>query len=156
MPILRPDPLVQNVLQLLAVVGEFPWQSLGLLGKTETVQKMVYRLSEPAVFRHRHTGEEVRTKLFVTNGTGREKSLRLYKGALPLLHWLHPGAYNYYMDSFWNHHFPGDAAHRDRNHRVAEAVALGCRFCPTTCPSSSRRRSARSRRIFPPSTWPGT
>ena len=23
-----------------------------------------------------------------------------------------------------NHHFPGDAAHRDRNHRVAEAVAL--------------------------------
>ena len=50
MPVLRPDTLVQNVLQLLAVVGEFPWQSLGLLGKTETVQKMVYRLSEPAVF----------------------------------------------------------------------------------------------------------
>ena len=124
MPILRPDTLVQNVLQMLAVVGEFPWQSLGLLGKTETVQKMVYRLSEPAAFRHRHTGEEVRTKLFVTNGTGREKSLRLYKGALPLLHWLHPGAYEYYMESFWNHHFPGDAAHRDRNHRVAEAVAL--------------------------------
>ena len=124
MPVLRPDTLVQNVLQLLAVVGEFPWQSLGLLGKTETVQKMVYRLSEPAVFRHRHTGEEVRTKLFVTNGKGREKSLRLYKGALPLLHWLHPGAYEYYMENFWNHHFPGDAAHRDRNHRVAEAVAL--------------------------------
>ena len=124
MPILRPDTLVQNVLQMLAVVGEFPWQSLGLLGKTETVQKMVYRLSEPAAFRHRHTGEEVRTKLFVTNGKGREKSLRLYKGALPLLHWLHPRAYEYYMESFWNHHFPGDAAHRDRNHRVAEAVAL--------------------------------
>lgn len=124
MPVLRPDTLVQNVLQLLAVVGEFPWQSLGLLGKTETVQKMVYRLSEPAVFRHRHTGEEVRTKLFVTNGKGREKSLRLYKGALSLLHWLHPGAYEYYMENFWNHHFPGDAAHRDRNHRVAEAVAL--------------------------------
>ena len=124
MPVLRPDTLVQNVLQLLAVVGEFPWQSLGLLGKTETVQKMVYRLSEPAVFRHRHTGEEVRTKLFVTNGKGREKSLRLYKVALPMLHWLHPGAYEYYMESFWNHHFPGDAAHRDRNHRVAEAVAL--------------------------------
>ena len=56
---------------------------------------MVYRLSEPAVFRHRHTGEEVRTKLFVTNGKGREKSLRLYKGALPMLHWLHPDAYEY-------------------------------------------------------------
>ena len=42
------------------------------------------------------------------NGKGREKSLRLYKGALPLLHWLHPSAYEYYMESFWNHHFPGD------------------------------------------------
>lgn len=41
-----------------------------------------------------------------------------------MLHWLHPGAYEYYMENFWNHHFPGDAAHRDRNHRVAEAVAL--------------------------------
>ena len=28
------------------------------------------------------------------------------------------------VDTFWEHHFPGDAAHRDRNHRVAEAVAL--------------------------------
>ena len=125
MPVLRPDTLVQNVLQILAVTGEFPWSSLYLLGNLPTVQKMVYRLSEPAAFRHRHTGEEVRTKLFVLSGKGREKSLRFYKGALSLLHWLHPGAYEYYMENFWNHHFPGDAAHRDRNHRVAEAVAGG-------------------------------
>ena len=124
MPVLRPDTLVQNVLQILAVTGEFPWSSLYLLGNPPTVQKMVSRLSQPVLFRNPHTEEEVRTKLFVTNGTGREKSLRLYKGALPLLHWLHPRAYGYYMESFWNHHFPGDAAHRDRNHRVAEAVAL--------------------------------
>ena len=110
MPVLRPDTLVQKVLQILAVTGEFPWSSLYLLGNPPTVQKMVSRLSQPVLFRNPHTEEEVRTKLFVTNGKGREKSLRLYKGALPLLHWLHPGAY--------------DAAHRDRNHRVAEAVAL--------------------------------
>ena len=124
MPVLRPDTLVQKVLQILAVTGEFPWSSLYLLGNPATVQKMVSRLSQPVLFRNPHTEEEVRTKLFVTNGKGREKSLRLYKGALLLLHWLHPGAYEYYMDSFWNHHFPGDAAHRDRSHRVAEAVAL--------------------------------
>ncbi len=28
------------------------------------------------------------------------------------------------MDSFWEHHFPGDSAHLDRHHRVAEAAAL--------------------------------
>ena len=124
MPVLRPDTLVQNVLQILAVTGEFPWSSLYLLGNLPTVQKMVSRLSQPVLFHNPRTGEEVRTKLFVTNGKGREKSLRFYKGALSLLHWLHPGAYEYYMENFWNHHVPGDAAHRDRNHRVAEAVAL--------------------------------
>ena len=28
------------------------------------------------------------------------------------------------MDAFWEHKFPGNAAHRDRNHRVAEAAAM--------------------------------
>ena len=118
------DTLVQKVLQILAVTGEFPWSSLYLLGNPPTVQKMVSRLSQPVLFRnplHRGRGEN---KAFRPHREGPGKSLRLYKGALPLLHWLHPGAYEYYMDSFWNHHFPGDAAHRDRNHRVAEAVAL--------------------------------
>lgn len=97
--------------------------SLPLLGNERVLKQLIRRLSLPEMFCNSH-GEMVRTKLFVTNGTGREKSLRLYKGALPMLHWLHPDAYEYYMESFWNHHFPGDAAHRDRNHRVAEAVAL--------------------------------
>lgn len=97
--------------------------SLPLLGNERVLKQLIRRLSLPEMFWNSH-GEMVRTKLFVTNGKGREKSLRLYKGALPLLHWLHPGAYEYYMENFWNHHFPGDAAHRDRNHRVAEAVAL--------------------------------
>ena len=128
MPVLRPDTLVQNVLQILAVTGEFPWSSLYLLGNPPTVQKMVSRLSQPVLFRNPRTGEEVRTKLFVLSGKGREKSLRFYKGALPMLHWLHPGAYEYYMESFWNHHFPGDATHRDRNHRVAKRGPLRQRW----------------------------
>ena len=123
-PTLQSNTLVWNVLQILAVTGEFPWSSLHLLGNPPTVQKMVSRLSHPTLFRNPQTGKEIHTKLFVLNGKGREKSLRLYKGALPLLHWLHPSAYGYYIDSFWNHHFPGDSAHRNRNHRVAETVAL--------------------------------
>lgn len=153
MPVLRPDTLVQKVLQILAVTGEFPWSSLYLLGNPPTVQKMVSRLSQPVLFHNPRTGEEVRTKLFVTNGKGREKSLRLYKGALPLLHWLHPRAYEYYMDSFWNHHFPGDAAHRDRNHRVAEAVALcanaGVRILPYDLPQLQQEEIRKVTPDFP-------
>ena len=159
MPVLRPDTLVQKALQILAVTGEFPWSSLYLLGNPPTVQKMVSRLSQPVLFRNPHTGEEVRTKLFVTNETGRGKSLRLYKGALPLLHWLHPHAYDYYMDSFWNHHFPGDAATVTGTtgwRKPWPSVPMpGWRCSLTICPGSSKRRSARSRQIIPLYTWPG-
>lgn len=120
---LQPSSYAFRLVQTLAVTGEYPVNSLPLLGNERVLKQLIRRLSLPEMFWNSH-GEMVRTKLFVTNGKGREKSLRLYKGALPLLHWLHPGAYEYYMESFWNHHFPGDAAHRDRNHRVAEAVAL--------------------------------
>ena len=44
-----------------------------------------------------------------------------------ILKCVYPELYWYYMDSFWNHRFPGDSAHRDRNHRVAEAAAFCCR-----------------------------
>ncbi len=120
---LQPSSYAFRLVQTLAVTGEYPVNSLPLLGNERVLKQLIRRLSLPEMFCNSH-GEMVRTKLFVTNGKGREKSLRLYKGALPLLHWLHPDAYEYYMESFWNHHFPGDAAHRDRNHRVAEAVAL--------------------------------
>ena len=120
---LQPSSYAFRLVQTLAVTGEYPMSSLPLLGNERVLKQLIRRLSLPEMFWNSH-GEMVRTKLFVTNGKGREKSLRLYKGALPMLHWLHPDAYEYYMESFWNHHFPGDAAHRDRNHRVAEAVAL--------------------------------
>ena len=108
---LRPGSHVHLLVQTLAVTGEYPLCSLGLLGKERVLREVVRRGTEPQLIRNPQTGEEVRTKLFVLNGKGREKSLRLYKGALPLLQWLHPAAYGYYMDSFWEHHFPGDAAH---------------------------------------------
>ena len=57
-------------------------------------------------------------------------SIRLWATAAPDVDFwlemvtLHPNAYRYYMDAFWEHKFPGNAAHRDRNHRVAETVAM--------------------------------
>lgn len=114
------------------------------------VREVIRNSTYPQTIRNSVTGEEHNTKLFVTNGKGREKSLRLYKGALPLLHWLHPRAYGYYMESFWNHHFPGDAAHRDRNHRVAEAVAFcanaGVRVLPYDLP---RLQQEKIRKVTP-------
>ena len=86
-----------RLVQTLAVTGEYPVSSLPLLGNERVLKQLIRRLSLPEMIWNSH-GEMLRTKLFVTNGKGREKSLRLYKGALSLLHWLHPGAYEYYME----------------------------------------------------------
>ena len=76
------------------------------------------------MFRNDKTGEEHTCRLLTITGKGREKSTRFYKTGLAILGWVHPDAYGYYMRSFWNHRFPGDKAHRERHHRVAEAAVI--------------------------------
>lgn len=120
----RPGSHVSKLVALLSFVGEFPFLSLGLLGSERVYKALVVKLSAPEVFRNTQTGEELSCRLFTVTGSGRTKTVRLYKRALPILEWVHEDAYRYYMDSFWEHHFPGDSQHLDRNHRVAEAAAV--------------------------------
>ena len=121
---LRPGSQAHRLVTVLSVVGEYPVRSLKLLGNERVLRDLVRRLTLPQTFRHPDTDERIATKLLQLSGKGAAKSIRLYKSALPILGWIHPDAYGYYMESFWNHRFPGDAAHRDRNLRVAEAVAM--------------------------------
>ena len=121
---LRPGSQAFLLVSLLAVTGEFPLRSLHLLGSERVLRELVRRGSGRQVIRNSDGCAQVDTRLFQISGRGRDKSLRLYKGALSVLDWLHPAAYRYYMDSFYGHHFPGDSAHRERNHRVAEAAAM--------------------------------
>lgn len=120
----RPGSHVSKLVALLSFVGEFPFLSLGMLGSERVYKALVVKLCAPEVFRNTQTGDELSCRLFTVTGSGRTKTVRLYKRALPILEWVHPGAYQYYMDSFWEHHFPGDSQHLDRNHRVAEASAV--------------------------------
>lgn len=120
----RPGSQVWQLITLLSFTGEFPFHSLSLLGNVRVYKILVSRLTSPQTIRNYHTGEEITCRLLTVSGKGASKTIRLYKGALPILEWLSPGVYEYYMDAFWNHRFPGDAAHRDRNHRVAEAAAM--------------------------------
>lgn len=121
---LRPGSQAHRLVSILSAAGEFPIRSLHLMGKERVLRDLVRRLTVSQRIRNPDTGEYLESKLLQLSGKGSVKSIRLYKGALPILEWLHPEAYRYYMDSFWNHRFPGDQAHRDRNHRVAETLAL--------------------------------
>lgn len=118
----RPGSQMYQLLTLLSVVGEFPLRSIHLLGNERVYKTLISKLTSPQILREYGTEEETRCRLLTLAGKGAVKAVRLYKGALPLLRKL--GAYEYYMEAFWGHRFPGDAAHRERNFRVAEAVAL--------------------------------
>lgn len=113
-----------QLIMLLSFVGEFPYQSLSLLGSERVYRALVHKLTTPQTFRHSQTGMEFTCRLLTVSGKGSGKTIRLYKGALPILEWFGPDVYRHYMDAFWNHRFPGDASHRERNHRVAEAAAI--------------------------------
>jgi len=119
---IRPGSQTQTLIMLLSTVGEFPTRSLHLLGNERVYKALVHRLTSPETFRNSMTSEEMTVRLLTVTGKASGKTVRLYKAALPILEWI--GGKEYYLSSFWNHKFPGDAAHKERNHRVAEAVAM--------------------------------
>lgn len=115
---------VHRLVTVLSLVGEYPAHPLRLLGKERVMKELVRKLTVTQTFRNDETREEHICRLLTITGKGREKSIRFYKAGLAILEWVYPNAYEYYMRSFWNHRFPGDKAHRERHHRVAEAAAL--------------------------------
>lgn len=123
----RPGSHVRKLILLLATMGEMPMKAVRLLGSERSWKVLIYKLNDVQEFRLSDTGEQFRCRLISISGKGRLKSIRLYKGALPLLEKLDPRAYEYYLDAFSNHHFSGDERHIDRNHRVAEALIMAMR-----------------------------
>lgn len=135
---LRPGSHAYRLLLLLAIAGEYPIRSLHLLGSSRTLEDLVRRLETVQQFRS-STGADLGTcKMLTTSGKGERRTVRLYKSALPLLQSLHPAALTHYMTSTGGHRFSGSAGHVERNHRVAESVAVclaaGIEVCPFVLP----------------------
>ena len=120
----RPGSHVHRLITVLGLAGEYPARSLGVLGNERTLRALVSKLSTTQELRNPDTDERMRVKLLQLTGIGNAKAIRFCKGALPILEWIHPDAYGYYMAAFYNHRFPGGMAHRDRNLRVAETIGM--------------------------------
>ena len=128
----KPGSHVHRLVTLLSYTGEFPAGSLYMLGNERVFKALVIKLILPQTICV--GSEQITCRLLNLTGKGRGKTIRLNKGALGLLDFIDPKARNYYMNSFWNHRFPGDAAHIERNHRVAETAALCMRSGINTIP----------------------
>lgn len=119
----RTGSQLRRLVTLLSAVGEFPSHSLHLLGNERRYKELVHALTTKQTIRNSQTGTEFAPpKLLNVSGKGKDKTIRLYKGAIPILRWI--GAEEYYMRTFRSHKFSGGIAHTERNHRVAEALAM--------------------------------
>lgn len=121
---IRPGSHLHRLLILLSVAGEFPTNSLGILGNERVMKALVHKLESVQVLRSDRDGSDYTTKLLQVSGKGDTRTIRFYKKALPILNELHPGAFGYYLEAFRGHRFSGDQYHMWRNHRVSEALAM--------------------------------
>ncbi len=124
----RPGSQAGSLAAVLSVVGEYPYSSLHLLGHEICFRRTVKKLTEKNELYNSESGEKLFCKCLNLSGKGSGKTIRLYKDALPILNWISPDALSSYMHISKNHKFSSDIWHVERNHRVAEAVAMCMRM----------------------------
>ena len=121
---IRPGSHVHRLLQLLSTAGEIPTSALTILGSEQVLSKLVNKLETVQDIRFDKAGPVHRVRLIQVSGKKGARTIRLYKKGLPLLNGLHLGLFDWYMDSFRQHTFTSDLFHTERNHRIAEVLAM--------------------------------
>lgn len=117
-----PGSQIAVLITLLAIVGEYPVQSLALLGNARKEKELVSRLTEKQLIRNTMTGEKLTVKVLTVSGKKPDQTIRLRKGALPLLDWIH--AREYYGARYGSYPLSRSRSHVERNHRVAETLTM--------------------------------
>lgn len=134
---------VYRLLTVMSVTGEYPFRSLPLLGPEYTMRRVVRDLCKPQVYHVTgEDGEAVRLTLdepaLQIVGRGQSKSIRLTTAGLRLLAAIDPDGYDNFMILYKDNHLQTDVPHIDRNHRIAEVVAMcyaaGIECHPTRLP----------------------
>ena len=120
----RPGSHTYDIVSVIGITGEFPYRSVRLFGNARTYKVLIGRLCEVQTFRDYNSGDEMTCRLLTVTGKSFGKTVRLYKTAIPILRWISPYAEENYLSASWNHGFPGDISHTERNHRVAEAAIM--------------------------------
>jgi len=121
---IRPGSHTHQLLQLLSTAGEIPTSALSLLGSKRSYLDLIHKLESVQDIKFASGGPVYRAKLIQVSGKKGGRNIRLYKKGLPVLDGLYPGLLGWYMETFRQHSFPNDQFHIERNHRVAEVLAM--------------------------------
>lgn len=119
-----PGSQVWQLITLLSIVGEYPLGSRHLLGNKAVFKNLVHKLNRPQTFCNIETGDTMTCRLLSVSGDDRNRNIRLCKVALPILEWISPECQSYHLNSFRKHNFSSSVSHRERNHRIGEAVTM--------------------------------
>ena len=119
-----PGSQVWQLITLLSIVGEYPLGSRHLLGNKAVFKNLVHKLNRPQTFCNIETGDTMTCRLLSVSGDDRNRNIRLCKVALPILDWISPECQSYHLNSFRKHNFSSSVSHRERNHRIGEAVTM--------------------------------
>ena len=119
-----PGSQAWQLITLLSIVGEYPLGSRHLLGKKAVFKNLVHKLNRPQRFCNIETGDTMTCRLLSVSGDDRNRNIRLCKVALPILEWISPECQSYHLNSFRKHNFSSSVSHRERNHRIGEAVTM--------------------------------
>ncbi len=127
-----------TLLKIMSVVGEFPTGSMHLLGNERVYKALIRKMTTRQTYRLPQTDTEITGRMLSVLGKGRSKTIRLYnRTALPILTLL--GAEEYYRDAYIKNNLSSNTSHRERNHRVAETVAMcmraGMEYRPYALPT---------------------
>ena len=115
---------VNKLLTILSVVGEFPFDSRGLLGSEGYFNNLIYKHTRPDDYTFSKSDKIIHGQLFQLAGKAELKSIRFHKTGLPILKHLNPIAYQHYLDTYDNHHLRTTEDRIIRNHRIAEATVM--------------------------------
>ena len=119
-----PGSQAWQLITLLSIVGEYPLGSRHLLGNKAVFKNLVHKLNRPQTFCNIETGDTMTCRLLSVSGDDRNRNIRLCKVALPILEWISPECQSYHLNSFRKHNFSSSVSHRERNHRIGEAVTM--------------------------------
>ncbi len=122
MIVIEENTVAWNLLHMIALCGEFPAYSVGILGNRREYRKRICQMQDMQKYKNPYTGQTMTVKALTVSSAGRTKTVRILKNAVGLLKWT--GDYKKYADRFLDARFHGDEEHLDRNHRVAETAAL--------------------------------
>ena len=121
---ITPSSQVNKLLTILSVVGEFPFDSRGLLGSEGYFNNLIYKHTRPDDYSFSNSDIIIHGQLFQLAGKAELKTIRFHKTGLPILKHLNPIAYQHYLDTYDNHHLRTTEDRIIRNHRIAEAAVM--------------------------------